>query len=335
MRDILLVSRAFYPGGVSILECLVACTLGAFAAVTVSRFSMGSGKRIVVSAGSALCGSGALVCAAMIAVEILVFEFTVPLAVAAYAALGFSFASLCSQLRSGPPILKRWAESTAISVVAFGYLFFYGAVPPITELQPRGIDRASGANVLGRPGALPVMEFADFECPPCAVQDEIMEKIWSAYADRITYSFRHFPKARHPQAEPAALASQCAADTGTFWETKRLLFSNQGRLAEILARAELPTIPARETDRFAQCVQARSTLWMVDKDRESAANLGLKVTPSIVVGDVLIQGIIRYPRLALVIDRQLRAPGAAKARQTSIQVSAGCGSLAAATACSE
>jgi len=166
------------------------------------------------------------------------------------------------------------------------------------------------------------------------VQDRIMDRIWDAYSDRITYTFRHFPKARHRHAQPAAVASQCAAESGAFWDTKRLLFSNQGRLAEVLSRVGLPTIPVSQTERFARCIEAQSTLSTVDQDRMSAAGIGIRVTPSIVVGDVLIEGIVRYPRLALIVERELRERGPAQARRTSVRIS-DCGSLSLAKACSE
>jgi protein-disulfide isomerase len=335
MRDILFVSRWFYTGGASILEWLAVCTLAAVAAVAISRFVSGAGKRIVATGGSALCVAGGLICAAMILAEILVFEFTVPLAAAAYAVLAVSFACLFSQLWTAPLIRAMCVESVLLAIIAFGYLFFYGAVPPIIELRAGAPDR-QGMNVLGdRPGTLAIAEFADFECPPCAVQDAIMDKIWAAYSDRITYSFRHFPKARHPHAEPAAVVSQCAAESGAFWETKRLLFSNQDRLAQILARPELPTIPAREAKRFGQCVQARATQWSVARDRESAANLGLRVTPSIIVGDKLIEGVIRYPRLALIVERELRERNMTVARQTTVRAPSGCGVGPSVRSCSE
>lgn len=79
-------------------------------------------------------------------------------------------------------------------------------------------------------------------------------------------------------------------------------------------------------------MQARSTNEIVERDREAAAALGLKVTPSILVGNKLIQGVTRYPRLALIVERELREQGTSIARQTSVRVPSGCG---AAQACSQ
>jgi protein-disulfide isomerase len=162
-----------------------------------------------------------------------------------------------------------------------------------------------------------------------------MDQLWGTYSDRIRYSFRHFPKVRHPHAEPAALASQCAAEQGAFWETKRLLFFNQDRLGEILGQRALPTIPAGKTESYAACLKSRSAWGSVRKDREWAENLGLRLTPSIIIGNKLIQGVTGYSRLALIVrrelsDRKLAAPQRAAARSQS-----GCGSAVGAQGCSE
>ena len=162
-----------------------------------------------------------------------------------------------------------------------------------------------------------------------------MDRLWQTYPDRIRYSFRHFPKPRHPHAEPAALASQCAAELGMFWETRQMLFANQSRLGEILARPALPTIPAGETQRYTQCVQSRSAWGDVNKDRQWAENLGLRVTPSIIIGNKLIQGVISYPRLALIVRRELSDRNPPMPQRTAARSQSGCGSPLVVKACSE
>jgi protein-disulfide isomerase len=272
----------------------------------------------------------------MIAAETVVYEFSSPLSVAGYAALLATFAWQMRQSRSEEPHKSQGAAVFALAGVTYAYLFFYGAIPNIVELSTAELAGIEGVNVLGAPsGTLPVTEFADFECGPCAVQDVIMDQLWGTYSDRIRYSFRHFPKVRHPHAEPAALASQCAAEQGAFWETKRLLFSNQDRLGEMLGQGALPTIPAGKAQPYAQCIQSRSAWGSVRKDREWAQNLGLRLTPSIIIGNKLIQGVTSYSRLALIVrrelsDRNLAAPQRAAARSQS-----GCGSAVGAQGCSE
>jgi predicted DsbA family dithiol-disulfide isomerase len=270
----------------------------------------------------------------MIMVETIVFEFAAPLCVTGYAALLATFIWAMRQRRAQRWLRKQGAVSVLVAGTALCYLFFFGSIPNITVLKAEELAGVDGMNVLGkRSGTLPIVEFADFECPPCAVQDQVMDKIWATYADSIRYSFRHLPKRRHPNAVPAALASQCAAEQGRFWETKRLFFASQNRLGQILATSDLPTIPPAEAQSYAQCLQSRSAWTHVREDLQWANNLGLRATPSIIVGNKLMQGVVSYPRLAVIVRRELRDRNMTPVQAGSLP-SHGCGAPAS-QSCSE
>jgi len=336
MNDLLVVSRWYYPAGSSVLIWLTGLTLLALAAVAAGWTARGAGRRFCRVIAVAVSAAGGLVCLAIIAAEIVAYEFSSPLSVAACAALLAVFAWQIRQGRRARRLKSRWAASLALACVAFAYLFFYGSIPNIVALKNDELAGMEGENVLGRPaGTLPVAEFADFECPPCAAQDRNMDRLWGTYSDRIRYSFRHFPKARHPQAGPAALASQCAAEQGAFWETKRLFFSNQDRLGEVLAHGDLPTIPAGRAQSYAQCVQSRAAWGSVSKDKQWAENLGLRVTPSIIIGNKLIQGLTNYSRLSLIVRRELKDWKLPLPQRAAARPQTGCAAGPATQGCSE
>jgi len=336
MRAVLLMSRWFYPANISLLTWLSLGFLLAFVAVVGGWVLRGVWRKIAIYLVAALCGAGAIVCLGLTTAEIVIFRFSAPLSIAGYAALLIVFIGLRRQSRSEHPLKLQCARSFVLASVAFAYLFFYGEIPDIQELPANELAGVEGVNVLGRStGTLPITEFADFECPPCAAQDRNMDRLWVTYSDRIRYSFRHFPKPRHPHAEPAALASQCAAEYGAFWETKRLLFSSQSRLGEILAHPELPTLPSGAIQSYAQCVQTRSAWPSVSKDRQWAQDLGLRVTPSIIIGNKLIQGVVSYARLELIVRRELSERKLSAPKQTTGRSLAACGSPLATQACSE
>ena len=334
MPDILVISRWFYPSGISLLVWLTGWAVLAVIAVLAAWRFPGRRKSISLTAAS-LGITGALVCVAMIAVEAIVLEFASPLGVIAYAALAAVFAGLALLSRSGNPRRMRLAASFLVASAAFTYLFPFGTIPPVVELEPAALAGLEGANTLGSGShALLVAEFADFQCGPCAVQDRTMDELWAAYPDQIRYSFRHFPLTRlHPYAEVAALESQCAADFGKFWESKRLLFANQHRLDEILGSV-LPTIAPSDARKFRECVDSKSTWGDVRKDVQQAERLGIRRTPSIVIGNKLIVGMVSYPRLEAIVRRELRARSRQpqEARRT---VKPACGSPLSPGSCAE
>jgi protein-disulfide isomerase len=84
--------------------------------------------------------------------------------------------------------------------------------------------------VRGPAGAeLVVIEYADFECPYCAVMDVRL----AGAARPLTRVFRHFPvKSAHPRALAAACAAEAAGLQGRFWEMHDSLFADQARLED-------------------------------------------------------------------------------------------------------
>ncbi|MDD3896751.1 MAG: thioredoxin domain-containing protein [Candidatus Peribacteraceae bacterium] len=70
--------------------------------------------------------------------------------------------------------------------------------------------------------AYSLIEYSDFECPFCARHWPTMNQLIADDSD-VNWVYRHFPLGFHPQAQPAAEASECAAEQGKFWEYADLL----------------------------------------------------------------------------------------------------------------
>jgi hypothetical protein len=336
MRGILLVSRWYYPADTVLLLWLAGGLLAVAGFVLASRFARGAWRRGFGWMSLALAAPAALASLAMIGAETLVFEAGSRLCIAAYAALLAAFVWLMWQSLAGRPRAAHLAAAFLLGAAALGYLFPFGMIPPMTELgaEAAGME---GSNVLGAAsGTLPVTEFADFECPACAMQEAAFEKLWGAFPGRIRYSFRHLPlKSLHPYARAAALASQCAAEQGAFWETKRLLFANQDELSELLSQPFLPTIPAGGWGRYRQCVDTRAAWPRVQDDIDRAKRLRLRATPSILIGNVLVEGMLPYPRLELIVRRALNARNLLQPQRAIAKSEAGCGAAAVRNACAE
>lgn len=327
MQDLLLVSRWFYPANISLLAWLSLCALFALVSLCAVRVLEGVWRRGFAIAAMVLAGFGVLASIVCISVEVVVFEFGSPMSVVGYSLLASAFVGMTWQSRSRRSLGILNFGWSLLASGALVFLFFFGSIPQITELRANELMDIEGSNVLGRESsAVSITEFADFECPPCARQDSEMERLWSQYSDRIRYSFRHFPKRKHAYAEPAALASQCAAEQGMFWETKRLLFANQERLGEVLAQPDLPTIPAAGARKYAECVKSRSGWDPVSQDLHAAEKIGLRVTPSIIIGNKLIQGTVSYGRLAVMVKRELRDRSLLPPRSERSLTSRACGS---------
>ena len=145
-------------------------------------------------------------------------------------------------------------------------------------------EPAAEDHVRGPADAPLIIEYADFECPFCAVLD-------AGLADRaLRRVFRHFPvRSGHPRAWPAACAAEAAACQGRFWEMHDLLFADQARLEDphIWSRARALGLDLErfDSDRHGERVQAR-----VRHDFESGVRAGVVTTPTVFSGGETYSG---------------------------------------------
>lgn len=100
--------------------------------------------------------------------------------------------------------------------------------PPV-GIPPNAPPGASPAWSKGSPTAsVTIEEFADFQCPTCALMHPKVNEIRSAFGERVRIIFRQFPLTQtHPFAYDAACAAEAAGAQGKFWEMQNMLFTNQ------------------------------------------------------------------------------------------------------------
>lgn len=59
-----------------------------------------------------------------------------------------------------------------------------------------------------------IVEYADLECPYCAIAHPTIKKILKDYDGKVAWVFRHFPLSIHPDAHIKAQAAECAWEQG-------------------------------------------------------------------------------------------------------------------------
>jgi protein-disulfide isomerase len=145
------------------------------------------------------------------------------------------------------------------------------------------------------------VEFSDFECGHCANFHRSLVSVLRRFGRGIRVVFHHFPldaacnrklTARfHPQACLAAVASECAAEQGKFWQYHDILFDNQQRLD----RQSLIAYAARlklDGARFSACLESPATLARVESDITTGVDLGVDSTPTLFINGRLVKGTL-------------------------------------------
>jgi protein-disulfide isomerase len=123
---------------------------------------------------------------------------------------------------------KFWIILGAIAVVIVGYLLLQGGNQADTQNSDTGTNHVRG----NQESSIKLVEYADFQCPFCALFYPAVEQVIDKYENDIAFQQRHLPLPTHQNARAAARAAEAAADQGKFWEMSDLLFGNQQAWSE-------------------------------------------------------------------------------------------------------
>lgn len=172
---------------------------------------------------------------------------------------------------------------------------------------------ATPPNMLGSPTAtVTVEEFADYQCPTCAVQHPKMREITGLYGNRIKYIFRSFPLTQiHKNAYEAAVAAEAAGLQGKFWAMQDQLFNNQQTWANSSEARKIFEEYAQkiglDSGRFQSDVAGLPAKTRVNKDLERAAGAKVGGTPTIYInGNKLIPEQTEVGAMRQLIDAELQ-----------------------------
>lgn len=124
-----------------------------------------------------------------------------------------------------------------------------------------------------------IVEYSDFECPYCAKFHQTMEQITNEYSadGKVAWVYRHFPLDQiHPDARPAAEASECVAELGgndAFWNYTKALF---GGAPASLSTENLKTNAVSvgiDEAQFMSCVESGKHKAKVEDNYQSGMEL--------------------------------------------------------------
>lgn len=134
---------------------------------------------------------------------------------------------------------QKAAEQKQQRMQIFGRLALYVALPVLVlfvvyVLVTQGptyspVEVAPNDHIRGDSETpVSIVVYADFQCPACATESQLMGRIWSRVEDKAHMIFRHYPlTASNPHAWTASLYAEAAGRQGRFWEMHDFLFVNQ------------------------------------------------------------------------------------------------------------
>ena len=127
-----------------------------------------------------------------------------------------------------------------------------------------------------------IFEFADFECPHCAMAVSLLDAVMEAHPGKVRLVYKSYTLPFHQHGEPAARAAFAAGAQGKFWEMEHLLFERQQHLEDAdleryagMLRLDIP--------KWKADMDSPATRTRISDDHKLGEDLNLKGTPTIYV----------------------------------------------------
>jgi protein-disulfide isomerase len=179
-----------------------------------------------------------------------------------------------------------------------------------TMLEPPRVEVSVDDDPSRGPATAPVtiVEFSDFQCPFCSRAETVVDDVMKKYDGKVRLVYRDYPLSFHPNAENAAMASQCALEQGKYWEMHRAMFANQSKLAA----ADLVDTAGglgMDKDKFKTCLDSGKFRAEVQKDFQDGQKAGVSGTPTFFINGVMIVGARDIDSFAQIIDHELEKAG--------------------------
>ena len=155
-----------------------------------------------------------------------------------------------------------------------------------------------------------MIEYSDFQCPYCGAFEPTVAQVLKQYGNKIRFVYRHFPLSFHPNAEPAALASECASEQGKFWQFHDALFANQDKESDSYY-TQLATDNKLNMKQFADCVSSKKYEAKITAEAAAGGAAGINGTPgTFLIGKdgtaTPITGAVPVETLTAAIDKLLK-----------------------------
>lgn len=184
----------------------------------------------------------------------------------------------------------------------------------LDEEQAKNIPAINeGDHIRGNPDAkITLVEYSDFECPYCQRFHSTAQQALDEYGDDIRWVYRHFPLSlTHPNAEPAALASECVAELGgneTFWSFADAIFTDQSGTLNDLSGVAVD-LGLNQTA-FDSCLSEKRYQDKVTEQYEGGSRAGVTGTPgNFILNDKgeawIVPGAVQYSDLKAAIEEAL------------------------------
>lgn len=188
----------------------------------------------------------------------------------------------------------------------------YRSLPVVT------VETTGGHHKGGDGAPVVIVEFSDFECGHCAKAYRNLKAVLPRFRDDVQVRFHHFPLDNacnpaipagggHRFACLAAMAAECAAAQGKFWEYHDTLFDHQPQFDRDSLLGYAADL-GLDREQFRACLESDAPRAAVARDVALATQLGVASTPTLFLNGRTLRGAPNADQLgyAIVLERSAR-----------------------------
>lgn len=171
------------------------------------------------------------------------------------------------------------------------------------------VDQVTEADWISSTTTVPVtvIEYGDFQCPACAAYYPLVERLLRENSTQVRLVFRHFPLTQHPNAVPAAKASEAAGRQGKFWEMYRQLYDTQTEWETVSNAPQVFVTYAQklglDMTKYAADVADPLVEEKINTSVKSGLKAGINSTPTFYVNGKKIANPKSYEEFKTIIDQ--------------------------------
>ncbi|MCK4554614.1 thioredoxin domain-containing protein [Candidatus Parcubacteria bacterium] len=142
--------------------------------------------------------------------------------------------------------------------------------------------------------SIQIIVYGDFNCPFSAKFYDTVNQVKEEFSDNAVIAFRHYPLIGHVYAMPAAIASECAAEQGKFWEMYGKLFENNKESKLNIEQFKKNALEIGiDVAKFSQCLEAEKYKDKIYVQMNDGKDYGVGGSPTIFVNGEPLPGA--YP----------------------------------------
>lgn len=157
-----------------------------------------------------------------------------------------------------------------------------------------------------------IVEFSDFKCGYCGLfAVQTLPQIRETYVETgiVRFAYRNMA-VLGPESTRTAIAGECAAEQGNFWEFHDMAYTDQATTRSILNDEKLIAMAgglSMDTTAFQQCLESGRYSSQIGQETMSAQSLGIRGTPSFLINGVFVTGAQPFEAFQQIIEEQIQA----------------------------